>query len=82
MHRGKEPRQGRAFTDAGLGLQDLVRRGTEQLTDTVGGPARRKAILLLAAVLSLSGADVGAVAPWPRSSNRPCGSATPGSGCW
>src|ERR1700760_2136895 len=42
-------------------LRGLLRRGGDQLTDTVGGPARRKAILLLAAVLSLSGADVGAI---------------------
>src|ERR1700722_71799 len=61
MHRGKEPRQGIHLTDAGHGIQDLMRRGSEQLTDTVGGPARRKAILLLAGVLSLSGADVGAI---------------------
>jgi len=39
----------------------LVRRVSEKLTEAAGGPARRKAILLLAAVLSLSGADIGAV---------------------
>src|SRR5579864_6555582 len=38
-----------------------MRRGNDKLTATVGGPARRKAIVLLAAVLALSGADVGAI---------------------
>src|SRR5579864_4603190 len=38
-----------------------MRRGNDKLTATVGGPARRKAILLLASVLALSGADVGAI---------------------
>jgi MFS family permease len=38
-----------------------VRQSTDRLTATTGGPARRNAILLLAAVLALSGADVGAI---------------------
>jgi MFS family permease len=42
-----------------LGLQ--LHRGNDKLTATIGGRARRKAIFLLAAVLALSGADVGAI---------------------
>jgi MFS family permease len=42
-------------------FQLRMRRGSDKLTATVGGPARRKAIVLLAAVLALSGADVGAI---------------------
>jgi predicted MFS family arabinose efflux permease len=38
-----------------------MRRSSDKLTAAVGGRARRKAIVLLAAVLALSGADVGAV---------------------
>ena len=41
--------------------RQLVQRGAGRLTELAGGPARRKAILLLAAVLSLSSADVGAI---------------------
>ena len=41
--------------------RQLVQRGSGRLTEVAGGPARRKAILLLAAVLSLSSADVGAI---------------------
>ena len=45
---------------------DLRFRGVGRLTDAIGGPARRRVVLLLAAVLSLQAADagtVGAVAP-------------------
>jgi MFS family permease len=42
-------------------LRVKSRRSSERLTETFGGPARRKAIMLLAAVLSLSAADVGAI---------------------
>lgn len=42
-------------------MHRLMRRGSGRLTQVAGGPARRKAILLLAGVLSLSGADVGAI---------------------
>lgn len=38
-----------------------LRRTDEKVTDIAGGPARRKAVVLLAAVLGLSGADVGAI---------------------
>ena len=44
----------------------LWSRGVNRLTDAVGGPARRRVVLLLAGVLSLQAADagtVGAVAP-------------------
>lgn len=39
----------------------VARAGHARLTDALGGPARRRAVLMLAAVLSLSSADVGAV---------------------
>lgn len=39
----------------------VARAGHARLTDALGGPARRRAILMLAAVLSLSTADIGAV---------------------
>ncbi len=42
-------------------LQDDLQRRRDSLSAAVGGRARRKAIGLLAAVLALSGADVGAV---------------------
>jgi predicted MFS family arabinose efflux permease len=42
-------------------LRSVVAGRAEQLTDLVGGPARRRAIGVLAAVLSLSAADGGAV---------------------
>lgn len=38
-----------------------LHRGEEMLTDTVGGPARRRAILVLACVLGLDSADKGAI---------------------
>lgn len=47
-------------------LEALWDRATGKLTDATGGPARRRVVLLLAAVLSLQSADagtVGAVAP-------------------
>ena len=46
--------------------EQVVRAGVDKLDRTVGGPARRNAILALAAVLSLDSADqgaIGAVAP-------------------
>jgi predicted MFS family arabinose efflux permease len=43
-------------------LADAVRAGDAALTDKVGGRARRRAILILAAVLAVSSADQGAVA--------------------
>jgi len=47
---------------SGLGwLRLQLRRSNEKVTATVGGPARRKAVFLLASVLALSGADVGAI---------------------
>jgi MFS family permease len=42
-------------------LHGEVQRGKDKLNEIVGGRARRKAIVLLAAVLALSGADVGAI---------------------
>lgn len=50
-----------AVRDRTRWLRLYWRRGNERLTDAIGGPARRKAVLILAAVLSLSAADVGAV---------------------
>lgn len=42
-------------------LEHQVERGVEALTERIGGRARTRAVLLLAAVLALSSADTGAV---------------------
>jgi predicted MFS family arabinose efflux permease len=39
----------------------FLTQGNDKLTDAMGGRARRKAVVLLASVLALSGADVGAI---------------------
>ncbi len=50
-----------AATDAvGLGAQ-IVDRGVEAVVETVGGRARTRVVVLLAAVLALSSADTGAI---------------------
>ncbi len=41
---------------------EAIERGMDAVTDRVGGPARVRAVLLLASVLALSAADTGAVA--------------------
>ena len=41
---------------------ELVESGLERLTDQLGGPARRRVVVLLAAVLGLQAADVGTIA--------------------
>jgi MFS family permease len=41
---------------------EAIERGVGAVTDRVGGPARVKAVLLLASVLALSAADTGAIA--------------------
>jgi hypothetical protein len=44
-----------------LRLPRFLIHSNDRLTATIGGPARRKAVILLASVLALSGADVGAI---------------------
>jgi MFS family permease len=54
------------FTDALHGLagrvEDVVQSGLERVTEETGGPARRRVVVLLAAVLGLQSADVGTIA--------------------
>ncbi len=61
----KQPRWPFWTDDMRPWLGRRVRRGSDQLTDRLGGPARRRVIVLLGLVLALSAADsssVGAIA--------------------
>lgn len=42
-------------------LRAVLHQGVERVTDEVGGPARRRVILLLACVLGLQSADIGTI---------------------
>lgn len=53
---------GDALHDAQEKAEALVETGVERLTTQLGGPARRRVVVLLAAVLGLQAADVGTIA--------------------
>ena len=52
---------GGVFIRSFRSVETAVEQGKSRFGDVAGGPARRRAIMLLAAVLGLSGADVGAI---------------------
>ncbi len=53
---------GDALHDVEEKVEDAVQSGMERVTEEVGGPARRRVIVLLACVLGLQSADVGTIA--------------------
>jgi MFS family permease len=55
-------RRAHAVERGAVAVEQQLDHGVEVLTEKVGGPARLRAVLLLAAVLALSAADTGAIA--------------------
>ncbi len=56
----------RWLRESGRWLEEEAEEGLEKVTDQIGGPARRRAVLLLACVVGLDSADkgaIGAIAP-------------------